>query len=53
MGSICRYKSLVNPEDGKVSSIRLNDGTKIDMDKYYSVAINDFMLTGGDKYDFL
>jgi len=32
--------------------IRLNDGTKIDMDKYYSVAINDFMLTGGDKYDF-
>ena len=22
------------------------------MDKYYKVVVNDFMLTGGDKYDF-
>ncbi|WP_346912295.1 5'-nucleotidase C-terminal domain-containing protein [Clostridium sp.] len=51
-GQFAGIKVWYNPEDGKVSSIRLNDGTKIDMDKYYSVAINDFMLTGGDKYDF-
>ncbi|WP_346886166.1 5'-nucleotidase C-terminal domain-containing protein [Clostridium sp. UBA4395] len=51
-GQYAGIKVWYNPEDGKVSSIRLNDGTKIDMDKYYSVAINDFMLTGGDKYDF-
>lgn len=51
-GQYAGIKAWYNPEDGKVSSIRLNDGTKIDMDKYYSVAINDFMLTGGDKYDF-
>jgi len=51
-GQYAGIKVWCNPEDGKVSSIRLNDGTKIDMDKYYSIAINDFMLTGGDKYDF-
>lgn len=51
-GQYAGIKVWYNPEDGKVSSMRLNDGTKIDMDKYYSVAINDFMLTGGDKYDF-
>lgn len=51
-GQYAGIKVWYNPEDGKVSSIRLNDGTKIDMDKYYSIAINDFMLTGGDKYDF-
>lgn len=51
-GQFAGIKVWYNPEDGKVSSIRLNDGTKIDMEKYYSVAINDFMLTGGDKYDF-
>ncbi|MFR1707321.1 MAG: 5'-nucleotidase C-terminal domain-containing protein [Clostridium sp.] len=51
-GQYAGIKAWYNPEDGKVSSIRLNDGSKIDMDKYYSVAINDFMLTGGDKYDF-
>jgi len=51
-GQFAGIKVWYNPEDGKVSSIRLNDGTKIDMDKYYSVAMNDFMLTGGDKYDF-
>ncbi len=51
-GQYAGIKVWYNPEDGKVLSIRLNDGTKIDMDKYYSIAINDFMLTGGDKYDF-
>ena len=32
--------------------MRLLDGTKIEMDKYYSVVTNDFMADGGDNYDF-
>ncbi|MGL5379438.1 5'-nucleotidase C-terminal domain-containing protein [Clostridium sp.] len=39
-------------EDGKVTSIRLEDGTKIDMEKYYTVTTIDFLITGGDSYDF-
>ncbi|MEG1255900.1 5'-nucleotidase C-terminal domain-containing protein [Clostridium sp.] len=51
-GQFAGIKVWYDKETGKVSSIRLNDGSKIEDDKYYSVAINDFMLTGGDKYDF-
>lgn len=39
-------------ESGKVTSMRLEDGTKIDMDEYYTVTTIDFLLTGGDGYDF-
>lgn len=40
-------------EAGKrITSIRLADGTPLDMDKYYTVVVNDFMATGGDGYDF-
>lgn len=40
-------------EAGKrITSIRLADGTPLDMDKYYTVAVNDFMATGGDGYNF-
>ena len=40
-------------EAGKrITSIRLADGTPLDMNKYYTVAVNDFMATGGDGYDF-
>lgn len=42
-----------NAEEGKkVTSVRLSDGTKLDKDKYYTLAVNDFMATGGDGYDF-
>lgn len=36
----------------RITSIALEDGTPLEMDKYYTVVINDFMLTGGDGYDF-
>lgn len=36
----------------RLISLSLLDGTPIEDDKYYTVATNDFILTGGDKYDF-
>ncbi|WP_025026949.1 5'-nucleotidase C-terminal domain-containing protein [Caldalkalibacillus mannanilyticus] len=36
----------------RIVSISLEDGTPLVMDKLYSVVTNDFMFTGGDKYDF-
>ena len=36
----------------RITDIKLQDGTPLEMDKYYKVVVNDFMLTGGDKYDF-
>ncbi|MDO4535426.1 MAG: 5'-nucleotidase C-terminal domain-containing protein, partial [Clostridium perfringens] len=36
----------------RITSMRLLDGTKIEMDKYYSVVTNDFMYANGDNYDF-
>ncbi len=42
-----------NAEAGnRITSMFLEDGTPIEMDKYYTVVTNDFMFTGGDKYDF-
>lgn len=35
-----------------ITSMRLPDGTQITDDGVYSVTILDFMLSGGDKYDF-
>lgn len=40
------------PVGEKISSIRLLDGTKVEMDKYYTVVTNDFMATNGDGYNF-
>jgi 2',3'-cyclic-nucleotide 2'-phosphodiesterase / 3'-nucleotidase / 5'-nucleotidase len=36
----------------RVTSIRLADGTPLDMNKYYKVVTNDFMASGGDGYNF-
>ena len=36
----------------RVTSIRLADGSKLDLNKEYKVVVNDFMATGGDGYDF-
>lgn len=36
----------------KITAMFLENGTKIEMDKTYSVVTNDFMFTGGDKFDF-
>lgn len=38
--------------ENRITSIALEDGTPLEMDMYYTVVINDFMLTGGDSYDF-
>jgi len=40
-------------EAGKrITSMSLEDGTPVEMDKFYTVVTNDFMATGGDKYNF-
>jgi len=36
----------------RITSIVLEDGTPVEMDNYYTVVTNDFMFTGGDKYNF-
>jgi len=36
----------------RITSMVLEDGTPIEMENYYTVVTNDFMFTGGDKYDF-
>ena len=42
-----------NAEAGnRITSMVLEDGTVVEMDKYYTVVTNDFMFTGGDKYNF-
>jgi len=44
-----------NPEaeaGNRITSMVLEDGTPIEMDKYYTVVTNNFMVTGGDNYNF-
>ncbi|HWR61179.1 MAG TPA: 5'-nucleotidase C-terminal domain-containing protein [Clostridia bacterium] len=42
-----------NAEHGnRILTITLEDGTPIKDDALYTVVVNDFMFTGGDKYDF-
>ncbi|MCJ7689054.1 MAG: 5'-nucleotidase C-terminal domain-containing protein [Clostridiaceae bacterium] len=36
----------------RITAMFLEDGTPVEMDKTYSVVTNDFMFTGGDKFDF-
>ncbi|MFA9398788.1 MAG: 5'-nucleotidase C-terminal domain-containing protein [Clostridiaceae bacterium] len=36
----------------RITAMVLSDGTKVDMDKKYTVVTNDFMFGGGDNYDF-
>jgi 2',3'-cyclic-nucleotide 2'-phosphodiesterase/3'-nucleotidase len=36
----------------RITSMSLEDGTPVEMDKYYTVVTNDFMATNGDKYNF-
>ncbi|KRQ87670.1 Trifunctional nucleotide phosphoesterase protein YfkN precursor [Caloramator mitchellensis] len=52
---VAGVKVYYNPKANageRITSMRLNDGTKVEMDKYYTVVTNDFMFTGGDNYDF-
>ena len=36
----------------RITAMFLEDGTEVEMDKTYSVVTNDFMASGGDKFDF-
>lgn len=36
----------------RISHMELLDGTPVDMNKEYTVSSIDFLITGGDKYDF-
>ncbi|QTL96606.1 2',3'-cyclic-nucleotide 2'-phosphodiesterase [Iocasia frigidifontis] len=48
-------KVVYNPDEetgNRIISITLEDGTPLEMDKYYTVVTNDFMATGGDDYKF-
>lgn len=38
--------------ENRIVSMTLEDGTPIDMDATYTLVTNDFVLTGGDGYDF-
>ena len=40
------------PAGERISNMQLMDGTPVLSSKYYSVAINNFMYTGGDHYSF-
>lgn len=43
---------LKQPMGDRIYEMTLKDGSKVDMNKYYTVVTNDFMATGGDNYDF-
>jgi len=52
---IAGVKATYNPKaeaGNRITSMVLEDGTPVEMDNYYTVVTNDFMFTGGDKYDF-
>ena len=51
-GQYAGIKVYFNPETYEINAMTLLDGTPIKDDEYYSLATNDFMVTGGDGYDF-
>ena len=51
-GQYAGIKVYYNPDTYEINSMTLLDGTPIEDDEYYTLATNDFMVTGGDGYDF-
>ncbi len=54
-GSFSGLKAVFDPNaefENRLVDLTLTDGTPIEDEKLYSVTANDFMFTGGDKYDF-
>lgn len=39
-------------ETDEITSMRLTDGTKVEDDEYYTLTSIDFLMTGGDSYNF-
>ncbi len=50
-GLIVEYDETKEFEN-RITKISLEDGTPLNMEAYYTVVTNDFLVTGGDKYDF-
>lgn len=46
------YYDVNRAAGDRILGMYLMDGTKMDMDAYYTVVTNDFMVTGGDGYNF-
>ena len=46
------YYNRNAPYMNRIESMTLLDGTPVEMNKYYKVATVDFLLDGGDQYDF-
>jgi len=44
---------LTAPEGGRLISAQLADGSMLNPERYCSVAVNDFLLSGGDGYTSL
>lgn len=51
-GQFAGIKVWYNDETDKITSMRLEDGTLVKDDEYYTVTTIDFLITGGDSYDF-
>jgi 2',3'-cyclic-nucleotide 2'-phosphodiesterase/3'-nucleotidase len=54
-GSFSGLNLVYNPNaefENRLVALSLTDGTPIEDETLYSVVANDFMFTGGDKYDF-
>ncbi|MEE0725833.1 MAG: 5'-nucleotidase C-terminal domain-containing protein, partial [Clostridium saudiense] len=50
-----QYSGLTVWYDSKtdeITSMRLSDGTKVEDDEYYTLTSIDFLMTGGDSYNF-
>jgi 2',3'-cyclic-nucleotide 2'-phosphodiesterase (5'-nucleotidase family) len=52
VGGIKVYYNKDAAFGNRITAMYLSNGTKVEMDKYYTVVTNDFMYTGGDKFDF-
>jgi 2',3'-cyclic-nucleotide 2'-phosphodiesterase (5'-nucleotidase family) len=52
VGGIKVYYNKDAAFGNRITAMYLSNGTKVEMDQYYTVVTNDFMYTGGDKFDF-
>lgn len=43
---------LTRPFGDRITKMTLDNGKAVDLETYYTVVTNDFMYTGGDKYNF-
>jgi len=47
------YYTTSSPEGSRVKRIVLDDGREVEDSSEYTIAVNDFMFDGGDKYDMI